>query len=254
MNLEVQAHEERHAALMAVQGALTEAERVLLLGNAVRRFGPRMDGAGVADVLDITTNHDMFLAETEPFLERFAPQLPQDAPLGAAMHAVILLKRELTPARVISLLQRAGVMEAPHFPEVEAGLWVYEACHERQVDANHLLIKARAEQGMRAAGVPERVITQFRESVRKTGIPGFSRNAADIAVWVTLVDRYTPMPRKVYEPVHDLAVILNCSHRDYGMGGHDFQQALANLRSHLDLRAVETAEAGLNGFFGRAER
>jgi hypothetical protein len=251
MNFEVQASEERHAALMAIQGALTAEERAQFMDSAIRRWpGFEAECCTPADVLDYTTAYDEFLAETEPFLERFAGQLPQDVRLGAAMHAVILLRRELTPARLISLLQRAGMTEAPRYPEVEAGLWAYEACHDRQVDANHLLLKARAEQGLRAAGIPESEITEFRESVRKTGTPGFSRNAADIAVWVTLVDRYTPMPRKVYDPADDIALVLAWVVDEAPLPG-EAEIALRNLRSHLDMRAAGTIKSSLLSFFGR---
>jgi hypothetical protein len=252
VNLEVQEHEEHHAALMAVAHALTEAERVLLLGNVARQY-PRLQGAEVADVLDTTTDHDMFLDQTEPFFERFSDQVPQDVRLSAALHAIILLKRGLTPGRVIALLQRAGLAEAPRYPEVEAGLRAYE--HEEPgdasvTDANHLLVMARAEQGMRAAGIPEHVITEFRASVRAGGPSCFSRNVADIAAWVTLVDRYTPMPRRAYDPTDDIAVIL-AGLADLPLSARQLK-AEANLRSHLNMRAPETIKSSLRSYFGKA--
>lgn len=252
MNLEVQEHEERHAALMAVAHALTEAERASLLGNAVRRYHG-LDGAEVADVLDLTTDHDEFLDKTEPFLERYGAQLPQDARLNAAMHAILLLKRELTPGRLISLLQRAGMTEVPRYPSVEVGLWAQdiEAPAGFWLAANSVMLRARAEQGLRAAGVPESEVTEFRNSVRETGIAGQQFNVGDIAEWVTFADRYTSLPRKVYDPVYDLAVVLEWAGFLGGPDGGEARLSLDNLRSHLDLRAVETAEASLRAFFGR---
>lgn len=251
---------EQHAALMAVTHSLTAAERTLFLGKVARRY-PRLDGAGVADVLDLTTDHDMFLDKTEPFYEKFGGHLPEGAGHATilAVHAIIILELELTPARVTCFLQRAGVLEAPRYPEVEVGLWAHAdrvqvqsgSIGVRPSDGNHLLLMARAEQGMRAAGIPESEITEFRASVRRTETPGFSRNVADIAKWVTLADKYTEMPRKAYDPMDDLAVVLAWASAE--PGDPDYQ-ALDNLRSHLDMRAPETVKASLSPFFGREAR
>jgi hypothetical protein len=252
MNAELQELEARNAVLRAVAHSLTEPERARFLAHVAEQW-PRLRGADVADVLDITTDHDMFLSRTEPFFERFGEQLPQDVRLSAAIHAVIILGEELTPARVIARLQRAGVTEAPRYPEVEVGLLGRDPGRSPNYDVNHLMLRARAEQGMRAAGVPEDVITEFRASVRHhDDQPGFSRNAADIARWVTFADRWTPLPGKIYDPLADLAVILTYADATDGpKGSEEFQQALANLRSHLDMRAPQTIAAGLAAFFGR---
>lgn len=249
-----QADEERHAALMAVAHSLTTADQILLLGKVARDY-PRLQGADVADVLDLTSDYDMFLDRTEVFFERYADQVPDTPALIFAAHAVILLGRGLAPARVWSFLQRAGVVDPPRYPEVEVGLHAGEPFIEQPADANTVTLRARAEQGMRAAGIPEAVITEFRESVRQTDIPGQQFNVGDIARWVTFTDRFTPMPRKVYDPVDDLAVVLAWA--AWSAGGPDrpgavrVEQALANLRSHLALRSVETARASLAAFFGR---
>lgn len=239
--------EEQHASLMAVAHSLSDAERVHFLAEVARRW-PRMQGAQVADVLDTTADHDMFLDQTEPFFEKFGDQMPDGlnyAPLYAA-HVIIILGQKLDPARVAYRLQRAGVLDAPRYPDVTAGLWANDQGEVR--DVNHLLLMARAEQGMRAAGVPERVITEFRGDVRHTDIPGYSRNISDIAKWVTLVEGYTALPRKIYDPVHDVAVAL--MHASfYESDGGEVARSMANLSSHLDMRAVETIEAGLRGFF-----
>jgi hypothetical protein len=243
--------EERNSQLTAVAHALTEAERAMFLGKVARKY-PRLDGAHVDDVLDITTDHDMFLDKTEPFYERFGAQLPETGAVTFALHVIILMGWTLTPGRVWSILQRAGVVEAPRYPEVEAGLWV----HERDLgggpcraDANGLLLTARAEQGMRAAGIPESEITEFRRLVRHTEDVRFSHNVADIAAWVTLVDRFTAMPRKVYDPTDDIAVVLAW----LKMHGVDapVRPAMDNLHSHLDMRSAETIKSSLSPFYGR---
>jgi hypothetical protein len=238
--------EERHASLMAVAHSLTAGDRAVFLSRSVRRY-PSMDGADVADVLDHTTDYDEFLDRTEPFFARFEAQVPDVPAVIVAAHLIILMGWELTPARVWSVLQRAGVVEVPRYPEVKVGLHAHLAVVRTPVDANHLLLKARAEQGMRAAGVPEHEITEFREGIRATEIPGFGQNVADIARWVTLVDRYTPMPRKVYDPTDDIAALLYAAR---GTELNDLPE-MANLRSHLDMRAPQTIKAGLNSFFGK---
>lgn len=243
--------EERNGQLMAVAHSLNAADRALFLSRAVRRY-PSMDGADVADVLGHTDDYDEFLDQTEPFFERFEAQMPDGvhyAPRLAA-HVIILMGWELTPGRVWSVLQRAGVVEAPRYPEVEAGLLIASwPPPPRAGDGNHLLVKARAEQGMRAAGISEDVITEFRESVRATGIPGYGQNMADIAAWVTVVDRYTEMPRRVYDPTDDIAVLLHWLTM-HGVDG-PLRPAMRNLRSHLDMRAPETIKSSLLPFYGR---
>jgi len=236
---------------MAVAHSLTEAEREQFLAKTSRWRG--MDGAEVADVLDMTTDHDMFLDKTEPFYERFSDQIPScegDA-VAYAMHAIVILGLELTPARLASFLQRAGTCEAPRYPEVEAGILMSGSYRDGAPCVNHLMVMARAEQGLRAAGVDEYEITQFRAAVRETGLPGYSRNVADIAAWVTLVDRYTPLPRKVYDPLDDIATVLAWL-KQHGVDA-PVRPALANLRSHLDMRTAETIKSSLAGFLGRTE-
>jgi hypothetical protein len=240
---------------MAVQHALTAAEIVQFMDSAIRRFpGFEAEGVTPADVLDYTTEYDAFLGVTEPFFEKFGAQMPQDVRLSAVLHAVILLDRELTPGRVWSVLQRAGMVDPPRYPDVEAGLLAEGSYRDWPDDVNHLMVKARAEQGMRAAGVPEHEITEFRNSVRATGIPGYGQNMADIAKWVTLVDRFTPLPRKVYDPTDDIAVVLMASW-DFrlanGRTPPELAGSLANLRSHLDMRTAETIKSSLLTAYGR---
>jgi hypothetical protein len=252
-NAELREHEERNAALRAVQHALTAEETAQFMDEAARTWPMfRQEGYTVADVLDHTLNYDEFLEHTEPFYHRFASQLPQDVRTGAAVHAFIILGRVLAPARVISLLQRAGMTAPPRFPEVEVGLLAREGF---KADANHLLLRVRAEQGMRAAGVPESLITEFRASLRETGECGYSPNVADIARWVTFTDRYTALPRKIYDPVPDLATVLASAAAGNLLADSDpsgqVGAALASLRAHLDMLTPETIAACLYPFFGR---
>jgi hypothetical protein len=104
--------EERHAVLMAVQGALTAQEREQFMDTAIRRW-PMFENEGYtpADVLDYTLNYDEFLSQTEPFYA----QLRADSPVPGspatptALHALILLGQRLTVPAVLKLLQRAGL-------------------------------------------------------------------------------------------------------------------------------------------------
>jgi hypothetical protein len=124
---------ERHASLTAVAHALTAFETGRFLA-AVHVLYPRLRGAGVADVLDLTTDHDMFLAETESFFEQYGEQLHRqmdassEAPRAAA-HALILLGRPLTVENVTALLTKAGVIDGPAVPEVPA----YDPVHDLAV-------------------------------------------------------------------------------------------------------------------------
>jgi len=247
---------ERCAALTAVAHALTDAESVEFMHGFKGVTGQSPAGMTVAGVLLTTVSMGQLSDKTVPFFERFGDQVPECEGNAAAYAAcaILLLGLELAPARLASLLQRAGVTEAPRYPDVEIGLCI----HDKDVGgapcrtgANHLLLMARAEQGLRAAGVDEYEITQFRAAVRETPLPGYSRNVADIAAWVTLVDRYTPLPRKAYDPLDDLAVIL--------AGLYDLPlsraqlAAEANLRSHLDMSTTETIKTSLAGLLGRTE-
>lgn len=246
---------ERYASLMAVTSALRREDRVAFM-NAVDKCWPRLRGAQVADILDMTTDRDMFLGQTEPFFEKFADQLPGGVSYAAsfAAHVVIILGRPLTPGRVIVLLQRAGTVAPPRYPDVKVSVWTKTL--GPYTDANYVMLQARAEQGMRAAGVPEDLLTEFRSSVRRTGVPGFSRNAADVAAWVTLTDEPIDMPRARYNPTDDLAVLvmfaeLNNLVLKPSPAESQVAQALANLRTHLDLSSVETVAYQLEAYFGK---
>lgn len=86
--------EEHHAALMAVSRALTGEEAAAVCEEASRRW-PRMQGAEVADILDMT--------EAFPDWD----QLPDFRGNTMAMHALILLGRKLTLDKVLALVRRA---------------------------------------------------------------------------------------------------------------------------------------------------
>jgi hypothetical protein len=64
----------------------------------------------VADILDLTTDHDFFLNLTEPFYEEHGPELPGSRGNTIAMHVLIILRRDLTVAAVTELLTRAGLV------------------------------------------------------------------------------------------------------------------------------------------------
>jgi hypothetical protein len=109
---------ERHTALMAVAHALTADERAQFLAKTSRWRG--MDGAEVADILDLTVEHDEFLGQTEPFFTEHDAMMPDGlnyAPLYAA-HALIILDQRLTYGRVMKLLFRAGVLDTEHEAQV----------------------------------------------------------------------------------------------------------------------------------------
>jgi hypothetical protein len=105
--------EEQHGALTAVAHALTAAEREQFLARTLR--WPGMDGADVADILDMTVNSDQFLNLTEPFFLQYDDQLPDEVNYAAAYaaHALIILDRPLTLPALLALLERAGVIDAP---------------------------------------------------------------------------------------------------------------------------------------------
>jgi hypothetical protein len=249
MTPDQQHREEQHAALMAVTFALNSVDQAYIRQTVAARW-PLMNGAGVADILEHTTSYDMFLAETEPFYEKFASQLPDKCPATIfVLHALILLGRELSPAKVLAFLQRAGACDAPRYPHVEAGI-----LNEDGSLSNSLLIMARAEHALRAGGVDEGTLTVFRLSVRRAGVPGYARNIGDIARWVTLVDKYTPLTGPKYDPIPDLAVVLlaayDANYRSRTSPEH--AHALTNLREHIGASSAAEAEEHLRMLIERS--
>lgn len=230
--------EEQHAALMAVAHTLTEPERQQFLANC--SHWSRLAGAEVADVLDLTTDYDMFLEKTEPFFEQYNDQLPRTPGNIYALHLLILLNREPSLGGVLAVLQKAGVIEAPLYPDARASLRLEDGC-----TANAILVASRAEQAMRADGVPEEVITQFRASVRKTGQPGMAYALADVARYVTLVDAYELPAHAPYNPAHDLAVVVMWA-ASLGELNGAVGHAMANLKAHIGTSEVAEAEAHLS--------
>jgi hypothetical protein len=101
--------------LVLIQEALTDGEVCQFLDEAARRW-PGTEGAHVADVLELTISHDEFLDQTEPFFEEHGDHLPAAAPNTAALHALIILGRELTMANLIAVLLKAGLMPVPAVP------------------------------------------------------------------------------------------------------------------------------------------
>lgn len=116
LSVQRQAEEERHAALMAVAHSLTAAEREQFLAKASHWRGLPA-GADVADVLDMTTDHDEFLDQTEPFYEAHT-DLPGMPGVIFALHVLIILGQKLTVPAVLRLLLRAGLLDTAHEGEV----------------------------------------------------------------------------------------------------------------------------------------
>jgi hypothetical protein len=128
------------AALQAVAHALTAAEREQFLAKTSR--WPGMNGADVADILELTVDHDLYLEETEPFFEAHEADLPPDTQAKIyALHALIILDQLPTLSRVLKLLSRAGVLDTEHEVKVRdliteevadamARAWDLEHCTE----------------------------------------------------------------------------------------------------------------------------
>ena len=146
---------ERHAALMAVASALTAAEREQFVAKVW--LWPGMAGADVADVLDLTVEHDEFLDKTEPFFEAHMAGLPDTPGNIFALHALIILDQRLTLSRVLKLLFRAGVLDTEYEAAVRnivveevaddmSRAWDLSYCTEPntpKITANQALLMAR---------------------------------------------------------------------------------------------------------------
>lgn len=103
--------------LVLLQESLTAGETRQFLAEATRRW-PGTEGAHVADVLELTTDHDMFLDRTEPFFEAHPDELRGARGVTAVLHTLIILGRELTVANAIRLLMQAGLVPAPAVPRL----------------------------------------------------------------------------------------------------------------------------------------
>jgi hypothetical protein len=69
---------------------------------------PRLSGAGVADVLEMCASYDMFAEITEPFFVLHDGELSPVPARTVALQALIILGGELTCARLMRLLNKAG--------------------------------------------------------------------------------------------------------------------------------------------------
>lgn len=98
-----------HDPLLALERSLTPAERAVI-DAYVKRHWPRLVGATPADVLEHTTDYDMFLDQTEPFYEACGDQLPAGTPNTAALHLLIILGRRLTPENLRAALAQASLL------------------------------------------------------------------------------------------------------------------------------------------------
>jgi hypothetical protein len=215
--------QERDAALMAVAHALSEAERQQLLVHVAVKW-PRLRGAGVADVLDLTTDHDMFLEQTEPFFA--GPGRPggvifPDSPAVLfAAHAVILLGRSLQPGYVTDILTRAGVME---------GCPDGGTCHHYCLASSCFRVQAASP----------------------LSIAGFEgdRWPADVEARNGVLPGVPAPPP--YDIAADLAVVLlSAVDGNYrSRTSPELAGALTRLRGRVDMTSAETVTEDLRGYF-----
>ena len=80
----------RTADVLAVDRCLTPEERALFLTEVYNRM-PRLNGAHVADILDIWDSADAFLGLTEPFWEAHAAELDGIRGARFALYAALVL-------------------------------------------------------------------------------------------------------------------------------------------------------------------
>jgi hypothetical protein len=256
--------EERDAALLAVAHGLTAEQQRAVLDYVADRW-PRMVGAEVADILEHTTDYDMFLQETEPVYARYADQLPRTPAVIFAMHALILTARPAmspcglpqsafpaTPGAVLALLQQCGAVDAPRFPEVAV-------CIRQpggRSEANPITIFGRARASLRRAGHAG-AAPEFDGSVRRDGSMAY--NLLDIAAWVTLLDddpvrasRRAADADLAYDPVRDLAAVVEAV-ADPGLSDMldpRAGDAVARLREHAWTGTEAGTEARLRELLG----
>lgn len=235
--------EAQHAALMAVAHTLTGGEAAWLMAETGQRW-PRLNGAQPADILDHTTDYDMFLDTTEPFFEKYGARFPDIPGMRTAAHLLILMERDLTPGTLMALLQKAGVAEASG-RDARASLRLPDGAL-----ANSILVVSRAEQSLRAAGVDEADITRFRAEMREHDWDGTAYALIKAAEWVTLVDGYEEPARAPYDPTWDLAVLAVGVSRMDALPPNAVV-ALANLRRSIGLDSPEQAEAHLRELLRR---
>jgi hypothetical protein len=95
--------------VLAVDRCLTEDERALFLSRVVARM-PRLDGAHVADILDIWQSGDAYLSLTEPFWDAHRAELTRTRGVVYAVYAALVLDDgSLNIETVRDLVQRAGL-------------------------------------------------------------------------------------------------------------------------------------------------
>jgi hypothetical protein len=95
--------------VLAVDRCLTDDERALFLSRVVTRM-PRLDGAHVADILDIWQNCDAFLGLVEPFWGAHEAELWHTRGAVYAVYAALVLDDgSLKIETVRDLVQRAGL-------------------------------------------------------------------------------------------------------------------------------------------------
>jgi hypothetical protein len=95
--------------VLAVDRCLTDDERARFLAEVYNKM-PRLNGAHVADILDIWQSADAFLGLTEPFWEEHRDELQRTRNIVYAVYAALVLDDgSLRIETVRELAQRAGL-------------------------------------------------------------------------------------------------------------------------------------------------
>ena len=107
--MERERQDARTADVLAIDRSLYDDERARFLAEAYNRM-PRLQGAHVADILDIWESADAFLGLVEPFWEAHDEELSRIRGAVYAVYAALVLDDgSLTIERVRELAQRAGL-------------------------------------------------------------------------------------------------------------------------------------------------
>lgn len=261
--------EQQHKALMAVARALTQEEQGLILTKS--RKWPGMAGAEVADVLDLTVDHDEFLSLTEPFLEEHAGEVGDGYGTAYVLHALVLLGRPLTVEAVRALQQRVRLDAARYSAASQTALALGDG---ECVTITHAAVELGYPRGRRPARTAE-VLDWLADSGVFTAwialffadhgdelpddrLPLFSALALLALGRPLTMDSVTDLMRRArggdapYDPLHDLAVLVEAVRR---MGGVGFSPAvalaLANLKKGGLVGGHEEIEARLRELTGR---
>lgn len=216
-------------ALSAVARAVTDGGGEARFLHVTGERWPRLRGAQVADVLEMTVDRDMFLPITEPFFEAHEAELPPVPAVLYALHALIILDgidgARPPLDRLMLMLAKAGFSP--------------RACGRADGQAG------RDDQ---SGDWPERLRPRYRS--------GFREGRLD------LVRQAEHAAQPAYDPVPDLAIVLAAVLYDVPAGlRREDGDSLARLRRHLGVdwsvagRVVtaEQAEAAIRDALNAAQ-